>query len=71
MTAMLRFLQNIKSGLWQRTFSFTQAFHAAARHIAERKTKEKLTPSQPQIASTGAIEGKLRELEARLAGQRP
>lgn len=53
----------------QHTFSFTQAFREAAKHIAERELKEALEPSQPQMVSTPAVEEKLQELEARLAAQ--
>jgi Peptidase C13 family len=50
----------------QKTSSFIDAFDLAKSAIAERESKEKLTPSEPQIFIGEAIRPKLAEIEARL-----
>lgn len=50
----------------QKTHSFIDAFDLAKAAIAERESKEQLTPSEPQIFIGDAIRPKLAEIEARL-----
>jgi hypothetical protein len=50
-----------------RTFSFTEAFEAAKRAVAEQELAERLAPSSPQIFIGTAIRQKLVALERRLA----
>jgi hypothetical protein len=50
----------------EKTSSFIDAFDLAKSAIAERESKEKLTPSEPQIFIGDAIRPKLAEIEARL-----
>ena len=58
----------------RRTFSFVDAFHAAVKSIEEREKKERLKPSNPQIAVGSLIEPKLQrlalDLERRVALQK-
>lgn len=50
----------------QKELSFSRAFHAAARKIAEREKEEELEASNPQFHSTPAIEAKLKKWRMRL-----
>lgn len=50
--------------------SLVHAFQSAARHIAHREQKEKLTPSQPQLFVGEAMRAKLQRLATRLAQHR-
>lgn len=51
------------------TGSFEGAFRIASRHIAERESKENLTPSQPQIFVGASIRDQLQRLETRRGGR--
>jgi hypothetical protein len=60
----------------RRTHSFPQAFQDAERRIAARERRERREPSNPQLASSPAIDAKLarlaRELDRRIpAGRTP
>jgi hypothetical protein len=49
------------------TYSFELAFEAARKSIAQREREQNFTPSEPQIHVGGAMRGKLRQVESRLA----
>jgi hypothetical protein len=51
------------------TGSFEGAFRIASQRIAERETREKLTPSLPQISVGAGIRDQLQRLETRRGGR--